>query len=58
LRSKTKYNIFSGYGFFRTVACGFPTSNQKVLVYTTHTKKVIVKLYCYTLRSKIPEKRL
>ena len=28
-------------------------SNQKVSIYTTHIKKVIAKLYSFTLRGKI-----
>jgi len=33
------------------------TSSQKVLIYTTHIKKVIAKLYSYTLTSKITDKQ-
>jgi len=46
--------IFStGFTYSRTVACcGSLTSNQKVLIYTTHIKKVIAKLYSFTLRRK------
>jgi len=33
------------------------TSNQNVLIYTTHIKKVIVKLYSFILRSKFTEKQ-
>jgi len=29
------------------------TSNQRVLIYTTHTKKIITKLYFFILRSTI-----
>jgi len=56
--SKTKSNIFSAYSYSRTVACcGYLTSNQQVLIYTTHIKKVIAKLYSFTLRSKITDKQ-
>jgi len=33
------------------------TANQKALIYTTHIKKVIAKLYSFTLRSKITDKK-
>jgi len=33
------------------------TSNQNVLIYTTHIEKVITKLYFFILRSKIPDKQ-
>jgi len=33
------------------------TSNQKVLIYTTHIKKVTAKLYSFTQRSKITDKQ-
>ena len=40
LKSKIKFNIFHGFHLFRSVACcGYLTSNQKVLFYTTHIKK-------------------
>ena len=33
-------NIFSGWTYPRIIACcGYLTPNQKVLIYTTHTKK-------------------
>jgi len=58
LRSKTKSNIFSRYSYSRTVACcGYQTSNQKVLIYTTHIKNVNTVLYSITLRSKITDKQ-
>jgi len=32
--------FFSAYSYSRAIACcGYLTSNQKVLIYTTHTKK-------------------
>jgi len=35
-----KSNIFTGFIYSRTVACcEYLTSNQKVLIYTTHIKK-------------------
>jgi len=34
------------------------TSNQKVLIYKTHIKTVIAKLYSYTLRSKITDQQI
>ena len=37
--------------------CVYLTSNQKVLIYTTPIKKVIVKLYSFILRNKITEKQ-
>jgi len=44
--SKTKSNIFNGYSYSRTVACcAYLISNQKVLICTTHIKKVIAKFY-------------
>jgi len=50
--------FFSGCGYSRAAACcGYLTSNQKVLVHTTHIKKVIPKLYIFILRSKITEKQ-
>jgi len=40
LKSKIKPNIFTGFTYSRSVACcGYLTSNQKVLIYTTHIKK-------------------
>jgi len=49
--------LFSGNSYFRTVArCGLMTSNQNVLIDTTHIKKVIPKLYSFTLKSKITDK--
>ena len=50
--------FFSCYGYSRSVACyAYLTSNQKVLIHTTHIKEVIAKLYSFTLRSKIGEKQ-
>jgi len=58
LKSKIKFNIFHWFYLFPTVACcGYLTSNQKVLIYTTHIKKVIAKLYSFTLRCKITDKK-
>jgi len=37
--------------------CGYLTSIQKVLIYTTHIKKVIAKLYSLPLRSKITDRK-
>ena len=51
-------NIFSGYIFSCTIACcGYLTFNKKLSIYTTRIKKVIVKLYSFTLRSKISDKQ-
>jgi len=33
------------------------TSDQNVLIFTTHIKKVIAKLYFFILRSKITDKQ-
>jgi len=33
------------------------TSSQNALIYTTHIKKVIARLYFFILRSKITEKQ-
>jgi len=42
----------------RAIACcGYLTSNQNVLIYTTHMKKLIARLYFFILRSKISEKQ-
>jgi len=51
--------FLNGYTYSRNVACcGYLKSNQKVLIYTTtHIKKVIAKLYSFTLRSKITDKQ-
>jgi len=49
--------FFTGFTYFRSVACcGYLTPNQKVLIYTTHIKKVIAKRYSFTLRMKITDK--
>jgi len=37
--------------------CGYLTSIQKVLIYTTHIKKVIAKLYSLPLRSKVTDRK-
>jgi len=58
LKSKNKSNIFTGFSYSRIVACcGYLTSNQKVLIYTTHIKKVIAKLYSFTLGTNITGKK-
>ena len=50
--------FFSGYSYFRTVACcGYLTSYQKVLIYTRDIKKVIVKIQSFTPRSQITDKQ-
>jgi len=42
----------------RTVACcGFLTSNQTALIYITHIKKAITKLYFFVLRSATTDKQ-
>ena len=38
------------------VGTGYLTSNQKVLICTTHIKKVVDKLYSFSQRSKITDK--
>jgi len=49
--------FFSDYSYSRTVTCcGYLTSNQKVLIHTTHIKKATAKLYSFTLKSKIIDK--
>jgi len=43
--------FFSGYSCFRTKGCcGYLTSYKKVLIYKTHIKKVIAKLFFYSER--------
>jgi len=50
--------VFSDNSYSRTVVCcGYLISNQKGLNYTAHVKKVNAKLYSFTLRSKIPDKK-
>jgi len=39
------------------VGVQYLTSNQNVLIYTTHIKKVIAKRYFFILRSRITEKQ-
>jgi len=54
----TKSEIFNAQTYSRAIACCRPlTSNQNVSIYTTHIKKVIVRLYFFILRSKIIEKQ-
>jgi len=50
--------FFSGHSCSRTVSLLWClTSNQKVLICTTHFKKVVAKLYSFILRSKISEQQ-
>jgi len=49
--------LTNGQSYSRAVACGFLTSSQNVLIYTTHIKKVIARLYFVLLRSKTTEKQ-
>ena len=50
--------ISSGYSYSRSIACwGYLTYNQKVLIYTTHIKKVITKLNFFILRNTITDKQ-
>jgi len=50
--------MFNGKSYSRAVACcGYVTSNQYVLIYTTHIKKLTVRLYFFMLRSKTTEKQ-
>jgi len=50
--------LIDRYSYSRTIACcECLTSNLKVLIYTTHNKKVIAKLYSFTPRSKITDKQ-
>jgi len=50
--------FFSGYSYSRSVpCCGCPAPYQKVVIYTTHNKKAIAKLYTFAFRSKIAEKQ-
>ena len=54
LRSSSVF--FTGFTYSPAVACcRYLTSNQKVFIYTTHIKKVIAKLYSFTMRSKITD---
>jgi len=41
-----------------SLAAPLLTSNQKVLIYTAHINKVIARLYSFTLRSKITDKKI
>ena len=50
--------FFSGHSCSRTVSLLWClTSNQKVLICTTHFKKVVAKLYSFILRNKISEQQ-
>jgi len=50
--------IFNGKSYSRAIACcGHLTSNQNVLMYTTHIRKLIARLYFFILRSRITEKQ-
>jgi len=57
LRSTTnKTENFQWLSFSGDIACcGYLTSNQNVLIYTTHIKKVPARLYFFVLRSEITE---
>jgi len=57
LKSKIKSNIFHWFYLFLYCILLW-LSNQKVLIYATHIKKVIAKLHSYTLRSKITDKKI
>jgi len=39
------------------LVCGYLTSNQKVLIYTTHIKKVNAKHCSFTLRNELTDKQ-
>jgi len=58
LGSKTKSKNFQSLKLFPYLACcGYQTSNQKVLIYTTHIKKEKAKLNSFIVTSKITEKQ-
>jgi len=58
LRSTTNPKIFNVESFSRAIACcWYLTSNQNVLIYTTHTEKAIARLNFVVLRSKTTEKQ-
>jgi len=45
------------YSYSRAIACcGYLTFIQNVLIYTSHIRKVISRLYFFILKSKITEK--
>jgi len=55
---KTKTENFQWLKYFHAIACcGYLTSSQNVVIYTTHIKKLIASLYLFVLRSKITEKQ-
>jgi len=57
LRTTTKSEHFQWLKLFPCYSCcGFLTSSQNVLIYTTRIKKVIARLYFFILRSKTTEK--
>jgi len=50
--------IFNDQSYSRaTACCWYLTSNQNLLIYTTHIKKLIDRLHFFILRSKITEKQ-
>jgi len=50
--------IFNGKSYSRAIdCCGHLTSNQNVLIYATHTRKLIARLCFFILRSRITEKQ-
>jgi len=54
IQTRPSPKTFHGESYTRSIACcGFLTSSQYVLIYTTHIKKVILRLYFFILRSKI-----
>jgi len=58
LKSEIKSNIF--HWFYLFPYCSLLWLSDilpKSLIYTTHIKKVIAKLYSFTLRSKITDKK-
>jgi len=57
LRSATKTEIFQWLKFFPCYSLLWVPgiSNQTVLFYATHIKKVIARYYLFVLRSKITE---
>jgi len=58
LKSKIKSNIFHWFYLFPCCSLLWVSDIQpKSLIYTTHIKKVIAKLYYFTLLSKITDKK-
>jgi len=59
LKSKIKSNIFHWFYLFPYCSTLLVSDiSPKNLIYTTHIKKVITKLYSFTLRSKITDKNI